>query len=105
MGEPDEGAAFLEPMWPGAAAIADPDKVLYDAFGVERGGMREMFGLRAAACGIRADAKGNYIGRKQGDPWTLPAFVLVEGDSVVWRHDGAHAGDHPEWAQIPRRTT
>jgi hypothetical protein len=103
MGEPDEGAAFLEPMWPGAAGIADPQKALFEAFGIARGGLKEMFGPRAAACGLRAAAKGNFIGRKQGDPWTLPAFVLVEGGRVRWRFDGEHAGHHPDWDLIPRR--
>ena len=103
MGEPDEGAAFLEAMWPGAAGIADPHKHLYDAFAVDRGGLKEMFGPAAAVCGLRAAAKGNFIGRKHGDPWTLPSFVLVDGSRVLWRFDGDHAGHHPKWSQIPRR--
>lgn len=103
MGDTDEGAGFLEPLWPDASGIADPDKQLYDAFGVDRGGMAEMFGPRAVACGIRATMKGNFIGKKKGDPWTLPTFALVDGDRVVWRHDGEHAGDHPEWDEILER--
>lgn len=100
MGEAEEGTAFLDGLWPGARGIADLDKRLYDAFGVERGGVVEMFGPGAVACGIRASLKGNFIGRKRGDGWTLPAFVLVDGDRIVWRFDGAHAGDHPDWTVI-----
>jgi hypothetical protein len=96
----DDGAAFLGSLWPEAEGIADPRKALYDAFDVERGGAAEMFGPGAIACGVRATMKGNLIGRKQGDPWTLPAFVLVDGDRVIWRHDGSHAGDHPRWTEI-----
>ncbi len=100
MGSTEEGATFFDSLWPGARGIADPDKRVYAAFGVERGGMAEMFGPGAIACGIRATMKGNLIGRKQGDPWTLPTFVLVSENRVLWRHDGRHAGDHPAWADI-----
>ena len=103
MAPADDGADFLRSLWPDAEGIADPQKALYDAFGVERGGAAEMFGPGAVACGVRATMKGNFIGRKQGDPWTLPSFVLVEGERAIWRHDGAHAGDHPRWADVQRR--
>ncbi len=100
MGDVAQGAEFLDGLWPGTRGIADPEKRLYDAFGVARGGVKEMFGPGAFACGVRAAAKGNFIGRKQGDPWTLPSFVLVDDDHIVWRHDGDHAGDHPRWGEI-----
>ena len=102
MGTEEEGRAFIDARWPGASAIADPNKALFDAFGVERGGMAEMFGSGAIACGIRAAAKGNFIGARHSDPWTLPSFVLADGDQVTWRHDGSHAGDHPNWDAVPR---
>ncbi len=103
MGTPEEGASFLESLWPDARGVADPEKRLYEAFDVARGGAVEMFGPGAISCGIKATMKGNFIGRKKGDPWTLPTFVLVEGERVVWRHDGRHAGDHPEWTEIAPR--
>ena len=105
MGTNSEGRAFLDGYWPGARGIADPGKRLYEAFEVERGGLAEMFGPRTVACGIRATLKGNAIGRKHGDPWTLPAFILAEGDRILWRHDGAHAGDHPDWNDLSERAT
>ena len=100
MASAEEGRSFLDQLWPGARGLADPDKRLYQAFGVKQGGVAEMFGPGAIACGIRATMKGNFIGRKKGDPWTLPAFVLVADNRILWRHDGTHAGDHPEWSDI-----
>jgi hypothetical protein len=105
MGEADEGTVFLGQAWPGARGVADPAKRLYEAFDVGRGGIAEMFGPKAFVCGVRAARKGNFIGRKHGDPWTLPVFVLADGDHVLWRHDGAHAGDHPEWGAILEQVT
>jgi len=99
MAEPDIGASFLRSLWPEAMGVADPGQRLYDAFDVGRVGISEMSGPSSVACGIRATVKGNFIGRKHGDPWTLPAFVLVDGDQILWRH----AGDHPRWAAILER--
>ena len=82
-------------------AIEDPDAELYRAFAVRRGGMRAMFGLRAWRRGISAFVRGNRIGRKVGDGWTLPTIVAIDDGHMIWRHDGAHAGDHPDIGAIP----
>lgn len=102
MGTPDEGRAFLDAHWPGAVGIADPDKTLYGAFSVPRGGWREMFGLSTWIAGVRATLKGKLIGRRHGDAWTLPVLAVVDGSVVVWQHIGTHAGDHPRLDAIPR---
>lgn len=87
---------------PNVVAIEDPEAELYRAFAVRRGGMREMFGLRAWRRGLAAFSRGHVIGRKIGDGWTLPTIVVIEARHVIWRHDGEHAGDHPDVATIPR---
>ena len=87
-----------------AAGIADPDKVLHRAFGVPRGGWREMFGLRAWAAGVRATVRGKTIGAKVGDGWTLPTWVVLDGAEVTWRWTGTHAGDRPDFREVPRST-
>ena len=107
MGDPEQGEAFLDAhtpaRWRGTArGIADPDQVLYRAFAVPRGGWREMFGLRTWIAGLRATSRGKLIGAKVGDGWTLPAWVVIDGDRVTWRWVGTHAGDRPDVAGIPR---
>jgi hypothetical protein len=101
-GTPQEGDHFFDRLWPQARAVPDIPKTFYDAFEVPRGGLREMFGPEVWACGVRAAAKGNTIGMKSGDPWTMPVFVLVQGDQVLWRYTGRHAGDHPDFERIQR---
>ena len=93
---------FFDRLDPGAVAIADPDAELFEAFGVERGGMRAMFGLQAWRAGLRAVSQGHMINRKVGDPWTLPTVLAVRDGAVVWEHRGEHAGDHPDVASIPQ---
>ncbi len=82
--------------------IADPDQRLHRAFEVPRGRWREMFGLRPWIAGARATLRGKFIGAKVGDGWTLPVWTVIDGDRVTWRWVGAHAGDRPDLADIPR---
>ena len=101
----DDGAAFFRRLWPEARAIADLPRYFYDAFRIERGGMKEMFGPDVWACGVRATLKGSFIGRPVGDPWIMPGLFLVRNDQILWQRDFRHAGDHPDWATIPKMTT
>lgn len=102
-GTNEEGEAFFSKAWPGARAVGDVPKHYYNAFGVGRGGMMQMFGPEVVACGVRAAAKGHLVGWKTGDPWTLPVTVLLHQDRVLWRHEGRHAGDHPDLERVPQR--
>lgn len=101
-GTVEQGQAFFGRFWPAARAVADLPKTLYDGFGVARGGMREMFGPEVWACGARTFlTKGHFIGMKVGDPWTMPTSFVVHGRDVLWAYEGEHAGDHPDFAQVP----
>ncbi len=101
-GTVEQGHDFFARLWPEAHAIADLPKTFYDGFEVARGGMKEMFGPQVWACGVRSAAKGHFIGMKVGDPWTMPTSFLVDGDTVLWRYEGVHAGDHPDFERIPQ---
>jgi hypothetical protein len=99
-----DGEAFFASPWPAARAVADPDRHFYHGLGLLRGGMKEMFGPATWACGLRAVAKGHFIGRPKGDPWMMPGLFLVDGSRrLLWRHDFAHAGDHPDFRALPAR--
>ena len=89
---------------PDVRVIADADGSLRASLGVRRGGWRQMFGIGPWRAGIGAFLRGNMIsGRRGADGWTLPLFLLVEDGAVTWRHEGSHAGDHPDLASIPER--
>lgn len=109
MAPADQGAAFLDAHVVPAArgtvqGIADPDQTLHRAFEVPRGGWQEMFGPRSWVAGIRATLRGKFIGAKVGDGWTLPVWTVIDGDRVLWRWVGTHAGDRPDLADIPTVT-
>ena len=100
-GTAEQGPMFFDRYDPDAVGIADPDGVLFGAFGIGRGGMREMFGIRAWVAGIRATAKGHFVNRKIGDPWTLPTVLAVRAGAVIGEFVGSHAGDHPDVRSLP----
>jgi AhpC/TSA antioxidant enzyme len=102
-GTPSEGDTFFARLWPEVDAISDPSARLYRHFGVERGNLAQMFGPRSTACAVRAMVKGNGIGKKVGDGWTLPTVFLVDDRKIVWIYNGEHAGDHPDWRAIARQ--
>jgi len=101
-GSIEDGAAFFRRLWPEARAVSDLPQKFYTAFGIQRGGMKEMFGPEVWVCGVRAAAKGHFIGAPVGDPWLMPGLFLVDGEQIIWRRDFRHAGDHPDFAAIPR---
>ena len=100
-GSVDQGPMFFDEYLDEVEAIADPDGALYRTFDVRRGGVREMFGLRAWIRGLGAVAKGHFVNRKIGDPWTLPTILAVHRRQIVWEHRGTHPGDHPDVKAIP----
>ncbi len=103
-GEIEQGREFFSHLWPDARAVADTPRTFYRAFGIKRGGMKEMFGPEVWACGVRAALKGNFIGTPVGDPLQMPGvFVLDRTGTVRYEHTFRHAGDHPDFAALPER--
>jgi hypothetical protein len=99
-GGPTEGRAFLRRYWPTARAIADPEATLYEAFGIERGGLIKSLGPAVLRAHGRARAKGHRSGPRSGDVWRMPGVILTRGERIEWVHAVRHAGDHPDLEQI-----
>ena len=96
MGEPEEAAAFCEGMEAPFVCLSDPGKSAYRAFGLGRGGVREMFGLRSLAAGARATLNGHTLGRPVGDPWQMPGAFVFDGEGVLrYAHRASDASDNP----------
>jgi hypothetical protein len=103
-GSPTEGRAFLRRYWPEARAIADPEFVLYEAFGVQRGSLLQLFGPGVFRAGRRAYEKGHANGPRSGDIFRMPGVFLVRGERILWQHSYRHAGDHPDFRSLPSRS-
>ena len=81
MGTPEEGEQFLAKRWPEARAVSDPDRRLFDAFGLTKGSFRQLMGLRVWAAGARAVRHG--VGIPVGDPRVLAGTFVVRGADVL----------------------
>ena len=102
-GSSTEGRALLRREWPKLRAVSDPKAELYEAFGVGRGGLLQMFGPAVWAARSRAAQKGHANGARVGDVWRMPGMFLVRGSEIVWAHEYRHAADHPDYAEVGAR--
>jgi len=100
--EPEEGRAFFARYDGAEHAIADPDRELYRAFGLDRGTLGQLAGPRVWLAGIRAVGKGHGMGRVRGDAFQMPGAFLVEDGEVTWSHEFRHAGDAPDFSRVLR---
>ena len=81
--------------------FSDPDKRLYNAFGLRRGTFGQLLGLKSWARGIKAGlVDGHGVGMIGGDPLQMPgAFLLHDGAIVAaFRHESA--ADRPDYTAL-----
>ena len=84
--------------------VADPDRSLYRAFGLERGGLLQLFGPRVVARGIGGLLRGYGVGRTVGDGWQLPGVFLLRDGRVLRGFRHATAADLPDFEELARET-
>ena len=92
----EEGELFFGKHWPEVPAISDPELFFFDAMGVRRGRIRELFGLRSLVVGAKALSRGVLPGRPRGDVFRMPGLFLVEGRDILWRQRFETLGDAPD---------
>lgn len=65
--------------------ISDPDRKLYEAYGVRRGTARQLFSLRTIGRGIKATLAGSFQGKPTSDPMQLGATIILnQSGEVAW---------------------
>ncbi len=97
MADPDLAREFLRRHPTPHSMVCDPQRRLFEAFGLERGTLGQLAGPKVWARGAKAFAAGYRQGRTLGDPAQLPgAFILDGSGRVVWSHLAKHAGDTAE---------
>jgi hypothetical protein len=90
----DEAAKFKKRMRSPHRFICDPERKLYEAFGVGRGTTGQIFSLKTLAVGVKAAFSGSFQGRPTADPMQLgAAIVLDRGGEIMWSHYAADAAD------------
>lgn len=95
MGTVPQSEDFKQKMHSEHTFIADPDRALYQAFGLGRGEGKQMFNRKTWARGFGAVLRGHWVGLPVGDPWQMPGVFLIETDGEVsWQYRSVDAQDN-----------
>ena len=78
------------------ACIADPNRDLYRAFGLKRGGVRELLGLHVWRMGLVSIFKGCGVGHLAGDGRQMPGVFLFHHGAIVVAQRAKTAADMPD---------
>lgn len=85
MGTVGEASSFKMKMRSPHRFVADPERALYEKFGVQRGKPGQVFTLRAIGTGLRATLSGQFQGKPSADPMQLGAAFILDGSgNVCW---------------------
>jgi peroxiredoxin len=77
--------------------MAGNDISVFHAYGLERGTLRQLFGLRSWTRGVLATLHGHLIGRLVGDGTQMPGVFLIDrSGSIRYAHRHRDAADNPE---------
>lgn len=102
LGSPSEGAAFLGSHGLGDVHhVSDPKARVYEAFGLERGSLRQLFGPAVMKRGIEAGLFGGHgIGLLAGDGTRMPGVFLVHRGEILRAFVHRDAGERPSYADL-----
>lgn len=79
-----------------AAWFSDPERTLYRAFELRRGGFWQLFGPSVWIRGIAATLRGHVVGRLDGDGFQMPGAFLVHAGRIVRAYRHETAADRPD---------
>jgi hypothetical protein len=102
LGSPSEGAAFLGANGlAGVHHVSDPKARLYEAFGLERGTFRQLFGPSVWVRGLEAGILGGHgVGMLAGDGLRMPGVFLVHRGAVLRSFVHRDVGERPAYADL-----
>lgn len=104
-GTATEASAVCARMGIGYPCLGDPERTSYRAFGLRRGGWREILldpmrdGNRAMKEGHRVSIRGSLM--RHSDWFQLPGVAIVDRAGIVrYLHQARHSGDVPAAATV-----
>ncbi len=81
--------------------ISDPDKSLYEYFGLFKGNFWQLYGLKVWARGLKAglvDGHGLSIDADLGDYSQMPGVFIVNGNKIIEQFIHRSAADRPNYS-------
>ena len=81
--------------------LGDPDREGYDAVGLDRGGVKELYNPRVGLRALAAARKGAVVGMPQGDTRQMPGtFVVGRDGRVLYAHYNRDQADNPPTEEV-----
>lgn len=81
--------------------ISDPEQVFYESFGLERGKIWQIFGLKTwvRMMGVSLFS-GHLLGKTKGDQYQMPGVFLLEDERIMDSYKHRYACDRPSYTEI-----
>lgn len=83
--------------------IADPERRLYRAVGLEHGSLGELLGPHVLARTVEATCRGHLPGKTGGDTRQMPGVFLIQGGRIVAAFRHRTAADRPDYLALAGR--
>ena len=83
--------------------IADPDKSLYEYFGLFKGNFWQLYGLKVWARGLKAgiiDGHGMNVAAELGDFTQMPGVFIAYKQTVIEQFIHRSAADRPDYSKM-----
>jgi peroxiredoxin len=101
MGKVSETADFKERMEIPQQIISDPNKLLYEAFGLRKGSLGQIVNPSTIRKTFNAMRSGNSLGMVKTDPWMLAGTFRIEQDGdVSFEHYASDISDNLSGSEI-----
>jgi peroxiredoxin len=84
----------------GVLHISDPEKQVYQAFGLGRGNLLQLFGPNLWARGFQAMLDGHGVGKLVGDGFQMPGLFVIDQGEIVSSYIHRDAGDRPDYCSF-----
>jgi len=104
-GTAEEAARFCRAAGVSFPCLGDPEKQIYQSFGLPRGGWREIIvepmraGNQAVRAGHRVSLRGSLM--RHSDWFQLPGLAIVDRAGMLrYLYRSRHAGDLPSTAAV-----
>lgn len=96
MGSPKESKEFLKRFKVPFPMICDPERKLYNVYGLKRMGLLDFFSPSLALKSLSAVAQGNLAGMPEGDVKQLAGVFIVDSSGHIrFRYLSADPADFP----------
>lgn len=82
--------------------FSDPHRLLYAAFDLQLGTLRQLFGPRVWWRGVAASLRGHSVGRLIGNGFQMPGVFLLHRGRVVRAFRHQTAADRPNYCTLAR---